>query len=165
MKNKYLLILLASLFTSIANAGDLDLSGVGVSIGTVHSKTAMGDVGNGGLDLGLSYNYDINDKFFVQPSIHYTTSGNNYGDKFYTANIDLGYKYKLENGWTLKPKVGYTYFKSMYDEGSNYGNGYNAGLELGVNKNVSIDFNYHHLNGKESGHYVNLMSVGVKYTF
>lgn len=165
MKNKYLLILLASLFTDVANAGDLDLSGVGVSIGTVHSKTAMGDVGNNGLDLGLSYNHDINDKFFIQPSIHYTTSGNEYGDKFYTANLDLGYKYKLENGWTLKPRVGYTYFKSMYDEGSDYGHGYNAGIELGFNKNVSLDLSYKRLNGKESGHYVDLVGLAVKYTF
>lgn len=164
MKNKYVLVLLASLFTGVANAGDLDLSNLSVSLGASNSKTAMGDTGTG-VDLGVGYNYHLNDKFFVQPSIHYITSGNEYDDKFYTADLDLGYKYQLNNGMTLKPRVGYTYFKSVYTDGSNYGNGYNAGLELGVNKNVSLDLSYKRLNGKESGHYVDLFGLAVKYTF
>mgnify|MGYP001488392618 CR=1 FL=1 len=57
MKNKYVLVLLASLFTGVANAGDLDLSGVGVSIGTVNSKTAMGDEGTGVDLVGLAVKY------------------------------------------------------------------------------------------------------------
>ncbi len=124
----------------------------------------MGDTGTG-VDLGVGYNYHLNDKFFVQPSIHYITSGNAYDDKFYTADFDLGYKYQLNNGMTLKPRFGYTYFKAVYNEGSNDGNGYNAGVELSVNKNVSLDLSYKRLNGKESGHYVDLMGLAVKYTF
>lgn len=61
---KILILSAITLFTGVANAGDLDLSGVGVSIGTVHSKTAMGDTGTG-VDLGVGYNYHLNDKFFV----------------------------------------------------------------------------------------------------
>ena len=53
-------ITLFTLFTSVANAGDLDLSNLNLSVGASNSKTAMGDVGNSGLDLGLSYNHDIN---------------------------------------------------------------------------------------------------------
>lgn len=162
---KLLVLSLVTLFTGVANAGDLNLSGVGVQIGTVHSKTAFGDVGNNGVDLGISYNHYLNDNVFIQPSLHSTSGGNEYGDKYYTANLDLGYKYKLSNGWTLKPRIGFTYFKAMYTEGSDDGNGYNAGLELGINKNVSFDLGYYRLNGKESNQYVDLVSVGIKYTF
>ena len=86
-------------------------------------------------------------------------------DKMYLANFDVGYTYRFQNGISLSPKAGLGFFKAVYDDGSNFGGSYNYGVEIGLNKSLAVDVSRIHAYGQNSGSYVDLTSVALKYKF
>lgn len=137
-----------------------------VSVGVSSSTTTKGDSGTG-YKLGIAYTTYQNKNVFLQPSLQYITSGNAYGDKYLLGNLDIGYKYDIQNSFvkSVSPKIGVGVYKAMYDSGSNYGIAYNAGVEVGISERTSIDISYNYLKGQNSGNHVDLTTVSLKYKF
>ncbi|MBY0292204.1 MAG: porin family protein [Alphaproteobacteria bacterium] len=137
-----------------------------VSVGVSSSETSKGDSGTG-YKLGASYTTYQNEHVFLQPSVQYITSGNSYGDKYLLGNLDIGYKYDIQNSFvkSISPKIGVGVYKAIYDGGSNYGIAYNAGVEVGITERTSIDVSYNYLKGQNSGSHIDLTTVSLKYKF
>lgn len=160
MNKKILVVSLIAVLSGVANAQSFDSNNLGITFGANAFNDASGDKTTG-YNFGLSYDIPINNKWLFQPELKYSTSGDAWGDKFWLGNFDLGYKFDLWNGHTLTPKLGYTYYDAI---GFNTGSGYNAGVEFGVNKHISIETTYTHLDGG-SGKFVNLTGLNLKYNF
>ncbi len=148
-------------FGEVVNQGK---NGFDVFVSSVGSKTGQGDSGNG-YGFGASYTSYQNEHVFLQPSVQFVNMGNQYNDKMYLANFDVAYTHYFNNGMTISPKAGLGFFKAVYDDGSNYGGSYNFGVEVGLNKSLSVDVSRTHAFGQNSGSYVDLTSVSLKYKF
>lgn len=139
-------------------------NGFDVFVSSVGSKTGQGDSGNG-YGLGASYTSYQTKHIFIQPSVQFVNLGNEYNDKMYLANFDVGYTHYFNNGMTISPKAGLGFFKAVYNDGSNYGGSYNYGFEVGLNKSLAVDVSRTHAFGQNSGSYVDLTSISLKYKF
>ena len=164
MKNKLVILAILGMMSGVASAQNLD--NFNVSVGVNGYNDAGSDTGTG-YNVGIGYKYDLNSKWFVEPELKYATANDSPWNATFTyANIDVGYKFNLNNGYTLSPRAGYTYYYSQANQSSNNtGNGYNVGLELGINRNWAVETTYTYFEGQTSGHWGSLAGVNLKYNF
>lgn len=120
-----------------------------------------------GYNVGISYTSFQNQNVFLQPTLQYITSGNEFKDKYIVGKLNVGYKFDIHGDYikSISPKVGVGVFKAIYNEGSNYGIAYNAGVEVGVSERVAIDIGYNYMKGQKSGNHADFLTVGLKYKF
>lgn len=148
---------------SMAQAKDIR-DGFTVMTGVNTFNTAMGDNSTGYL-VGGNYKKYVGENVFIQPSIQYVKSGNQWDDKQVLGLLGVGYTYNLKNGMTVSPKVGVGFHKTIVS-GINVGlkSSYLVGVELGVSKNWTVALEHNYLAGGNGKHIdVSALTLGYKF--